>query len=64
MHIEGILLSLLGTAEPDVLHRRFDQLAQSDVVIDPLAPKRWGASDGQVVDRYGPRWLIGYEPEQ
>jgi len=64
VHIEGILLSLLGTAEPDVLHRRFDQLAQSDVVIDPLAPKRWGASDGQVVDRYGLRWLIGYEPEQ
>ena len=63
VHIVGVLLSLLGTAEPDVLHRWFDRLADGGVVIDPLGPKPWGASDGQVVDRYGLRWLIGYEPE-
>ena len=32
-------------------------------VVDPLTPKPWRASDGQVVDRHGLRWLIGYEPE-
>ncbi len=60
--MEGVLLSLLGTAEPAVLHRWFDQLADRGTVLDPLAPKPWGASDGQVVDRYGLRWLVGYEP--
>lgn len=62
VHIEGVLLALLGTAQPEVLHRWFDQLAVGGAVIDPLAAKPWGASDGQVVDRYGLRWLIGYEP--
>ena len=61
VHIEGVVLSLLGTAQPDMLHRWFDRLADRGTVIDPLAPKPWGASDGQVVDRYGLRWLIGYE---
>lgn len=60
--LEGVSLSLLGTAEPEVLHRWFDRLAESGKVLDPLAPKPWGASDGQVLDRYGLRWLIGYEP--
>jgi PhnB protein len=62
MHVEGVSLSLLGTAAPDVLHGWFARLAESGTVIDPLGPKPWGASDGQVVDRYGLRWLIGYEP--
>ena len=59
--IEGVLLSLLGTAEPDVLHRWFDRLAEGGSIIDPLAPKPWGASDGQVIDKFGLPWLIGYE---
>jgi len=58
---EGMMLSLLGTAEPAVLHRWFDQLGASGEVIDPLSVKPWGASDGQVRDRYGLHWLIGYE---
>ena len=58
----GIMLSLLGTAEPAKLHRWFDELAAGGQVLDPLGPKPWGASDGQVVDRYGLHWLIGYEP--
>jgi PhnB protein len=61
VQIDGAMLSLLGTAEPEVLHRWFDRLADGGVVLDALAPKPWGASDGQVVDRYGLRWLIGYE---
>lgn len=60
---EGLMLSLLGTAEPAVLHRWFDRLADGGRVIDPLGPKPWGATDGQVVDRHGLHWLIGYEPE-
>lgn len=64
VRFEGMMLSLLGTAEPAVLHEWFDKLADGGSVIDPLTPKPWGASDGQVVDRYGLHWLIGYEPEQ
>lgn len=62
VHIEGAMLALLGTAEPEVLHAWFDRLAVGGTVLDPLAPKPWGAVDGQVVDRHGLRWLIGYEP--
>ena len=63
VRLEGLMLSLLGTAESAVLHEWFDKLAEGGRVVDPLAPKPWGASDGQVIDRYGLHWLIGYEPE-
>jgi PhnB protein len=63
VRIEGALLALLGTADPATLHRWFDRLAEGGKVIDPLARKPWGASDGQVEDRHGLRWLIGYEPD-
>lgn len=63
VRFEGIMLSLLGTAEPVVLHEWFDKLTDGGSVVDPLAPKPWGASDGQVIDRHGLHWLIGYEPE-
>ncbi|GAB3550978.1 VOC family protein [Arthrobacter tumbae] len=62
VRFEGMMLSLLGTAEPAVLHDWFDKLADGGTVVDPLAPKPWGASDGQVIDRHGLHWLIGYEP--
>ena len=62
VRLEGVRLSLLGTAEPGVLHEWFDKLAVGGRVVDYLAPKPWGASDGQVVDRFGLHWLIGYEP--
>lgn len=62
VRIEGAMLSLLGTAEPAVLHAWFDRLAEGGTIVDPLAPKQWGASDGQVVDKYGLHWLVGYEP--
>lgn len=60
--IEGAMLSLLGAAEPAVLYQWFDKLAVGGQILDPLEPKPWGASDGQVLDRHGLRWLIGYEP--
>ena len=60
-HLTGVMFSLLGAADPAVLHRWFDHLAEGGTIIDPLATKPWGASDGQVVDRHGLRWLLGYE---
>ena len=62
VRLEGVRLSLLGTAEPEVLHEWFNKLAVGGQVVDYLAPKPWGASDGQVIDRHGLHWLIGYEP--
>ena len=62
VRLEGVMLSLLGAAERSVLHEWFDKLAVGGQVVDPLSPKPWGASDGQVIDRHGLHWLIGYEP--
>jgi PhnB protein len=58
----GLLLSLLGTAEPAVLRGWFDALAGGGRVLDALAERPWGAWDGQVRDRFGLTWLIGWEP--
>jgi PhnB protein len=60
---EGMMLSLLGAATPDVLRGWFDRLGDGGRVIDDLQRRPWGASDGQVVDRYGVHWLIGFEGE-
>jgi PhnB protein len=62
VQFRGLMLSLLGTADPDVLHGWFDKLAAGGTVVDPLGPKPWGATDGQVIDQHGLHWLIGYEP--
>ncbi|ALO67973.1 glyoxalase [Arthrobacter alpinus] len=61
VRMEGAMLSLLGTADADVLREWFDKLAVDGNVVDPLAEKPWGACDGQVIDRHGLHWLIGYE---
>ncbi len=61
--LEGVRLALLGCAPPGTLHRWFDQLATGGTILDPLARKSWGASDGEVIDQFGLRWLIGYEPQ-
>lgn len=63
LRFEGIMLSLLGAADPALLHEWFDKLSDGGTIVDPLAPKPWGASDGQVIDRHGLHWLIGYEPQ-
>ncbi|WP_447946328.1 VOC family protein [Microbacterium lacticum] len=59
--LRGILFSLLGTAEPRELERWFAALAEGGEVVDPLALKPWGDHDGQVHDRFGVTWLIGYQ---
>jgi len=61
LHLEGLLFSLLGTSDPATLHAWFDALAQEGSAVDPLQQRPWGDSDGQVTDRYGIRWLIGYQ---
>jgi len=58
---EGLMLSLLGTAPAETLRTWFDQLAGGGDVVDPLQVRPWGATDGQVVDRFGVRWLVGFE---
>jgi PhnB protein len=60
---EGLMLSLLGAATPSVLRDWFAKLSLDGHVIDELRERPWGASDGQVVDRHGLHWLIGYESD-
>lgn len=57
----GIMFALLGTAEPEVLERWFAELAEGGCVVDPLQKRAWGDHDGQVRDRFGVLWLIGYQ---
>ncbi|MCU1413779.1 MAG: glyoxalase [Microbacteriaceae bacterium] len=58
----GLMFSLLGAADPTTLRRWFASLAEGGTVVDDLQERPWGASDGQVRDRYGLLWLIGFEP--
>ena len=58
---EGLMLSLLGTASPSTLRTWFSRLSEGGKVVDHLQTRPWGASDGQVIDRFGLHWLIGFE---
>jgi PhnB protein len=60
---EGMMLALLGTAPPATLRTWFSRLSEGGRVVDDLQTRPWGASDGQVVDRFGLHWLIGFEAE-
>lgn len=57
---EGLMLSLLGTAEAATMRGWFARLAEDGKVVDDLQERPWGAFDGQVIDRYGLHWLIGF----
>jgi len=57
----GLLFSLLGADEPDVLRRWFDALAEGGTVVDALQQRPWGDWDGTVRDTFGVTWLIGFE---
>jgi PhnB protein len=61
---EGLMLALLGTAAAPALREWFSRLSQGGQVVDDLQVRSWGASDGQVIDRYGLHWLIGFESEE
>jgi PhnB protein len=58
---QGLMLSLLGTSDPATLRRWFTRLAGDGKILDDLQQREWGASDGQLVDRFGLRRLIGFE---
>jgi PhnB protein len=58
---EGMMLALLGTAPPSTLRQWFSRLCEGGRVVEDLQTPPWGASDGQVIDRYGLHWLIGFE---
>ena len=60
---EGMMLALLGTAAPPILRHWFSRLCDGGQVVDELQTRAWGASDGQVIDRYGLHWLIGFEED-
>ena len=61
LHCEGLMLSLLGTADAPTLKDWFSRLTEGGTVVDDLQVRPWGATDGQVIDRYGLHWLIGFE---
>jgi PhnB protein len=61
LRCEGLMLALLGAAEPATLRTWFSRLSEGGRVVDDLQVRPWGASDGQVIDRFGLHWLIGFE---
>lgn len=60
---QGLMLSLLGMADPETLSGWFADLSDGGTVVDGLQRRPWGAFDGQVIDRYGLHWLIGFESD-
>jgi PhnB protein len=61
---EGLMLSLLGAAAPDILRAWFARLSEGGRVVDDLQRRPWGTSDGQVIDQFGLHWLIGFEGDE
>lgn len=61
---EGMMLSLLGTAGPSILRDWFSRLSVGGRVVEDVQERPWGASDGQVIDRYGLHWLVGFEGDE
>ncbi|MDA8340640.1 MAG: VOC family protein [Actinomycetota bacterium] len=61
VHCEGMMLSLLGTAAPANLRTWFARLSEGGRIVDDLQVRPWGDSDGQVIDRFGLHWLVGFQ---
>ncbi|WP_258723756.1 VOC family protein [Cellulomonas sp. NS3] len=61
---QGLMLSLLGASAPSVLRAWFDALSEGGEIMDDLQTRAWGATDGQVIDRFGLHWLIGFEGDE
>ena len=47
---QGLMLALLGTADPETLHTWFTRLGKGGTVVNDLQQRPWGAYDGQVID--------------
>lgn len=63
INMSGISISLLGTANAETLTGWFEALSQGGTIIDPLQRRPWNGTDGQVKDKFGVRWLIGFEDQ-
>lgn len=63
VQMTGMFLSLLGAADATTLTSWFDRLSAGGRVTDALQRRPWGDYDGTLVDRYGIRWLIGFQGE-
>lgn len=61
LHIEGVLMALLGAADEETSRTWFASLAASGQIIDDLQLRPWGDWDGQVKDQFGIPWLIGFQ---
>jgi PhnB protein len=62
-HSTGLMFALLGTTSEAQLRAWFRALCEAGTIRQDLEVRPWGASDGQVVDRYGVCWLVGFENE-
>jgi PhnB protein len=60
----GLMFSLLGTTSAAELRCWFHGLADGGTIREDLQVRPWGATDGQVVDRNGICWLVGFEDEE
>jgi PhnB protein len=57
----GLMFALLGTTSATELRDWFHALAEGGTIREDLQVRPWGATDGQVVDRHGICWLVGFE---
>jgi PhnB protein len=55
----GIMVACATEAE---CRKLFDALAAGGQVFDPLGIKFWGALFGVLTDRFGCRWMLGWDP--
>jgi len=60
----GLMLALLGTADASTLRQWFTRLSEGGRIVEDLQKRPWGDSDGQVIDRFGLHWLIGFEGDE
>lgn len=58
--VSGLSFALLGTADAETLTAWFTALSDGGTVDNELQARPWGDTDGQVTDRFGIRWLIGF----
>lgn len=57
IHGDGTAMSI-GLGDEARAQKIFDRLAEGGTVIMPMAKQFWGAIFGQLVDKFGIRWMI------
>lgn len=61
--MSGMFFALRGSASAEATTAWFEALAASGRVIEPLRQRPLGDCEGQVIDQFGVRWLLGYAME-